>query len=110
MGFTNILGEKSGNEAALTEVIKANKDKHPIKLLFPCGNLRLEVLRDSLLEQGKFCVGTKQHCATHVDNIFFFALEIPVEFLESYETSAHPNLVALVRDEIASLVRNECSS
>lgn len=27
-----------------------------------------------------------------------------MEFLECYETTAHPNLVALVRDEIATLV------
>ncbi|GAU92541.1 hypothetical protein RvY_04610 [Ramazzottius varieornatus] len=80
VGLTNIMGENSGNEAALAEVIKANKSKHQIKLLFPCGNLRLETLRVALLEH-----------------------DIPVEFLECYETTAHPNLVALVRDQIATL-------
>lgn len=57
VGLTNIVGDKSGNETALAEVIKANKSMHQIKLLFPCGNLRLETLRVALLEHGKVVSG-----------------------------------------------------
>ncbi|XP_055332715.1 uncharacterized protein LOC129584544 [Paramacrobiotus metropolitanus] len=70
---------EAGSEKALGEIIAGRKEQHTERLLFPCGNLRLESLRNILDEKGIF-----------------------VEYIESYETSAHPQLVSLVQQALQS--------
>ncbi|OQV25901.1 putative Uroporphyrinogen-III synthase [Hypsibius exemplaris] len=78
IGLTSVCGDTTGCEANLSEFIRDRKELYEKKLLLPCGDLRLETLRLSLSEQ-----------------------QIPVEFVEVYETSAHPKLVATVHEKLA---------
>ncbi|OQV17544.1 putative Nicotinamide/nicotinic acid mononucleotide adenylyltransferase 1 [Hypsibius exemplaris] len=78
IGLTSVCGDTTGCEVNLSEFIRGRKELHEKKLLLPCGDLRLETLRLSLSEQ-----------------------QIPVEFVEVYETSAHPKLVATVHEKLA---------
>ena len=52
IGLSSVCGETSGSEANLAQFIKTRKEMHGgTKLLFPCGDLRLETLRLSLAEE-----------------------------------------------------------
>jgi hypothetical protein len=103
MGFTSICGETAGCEANLAHFIKANKEKHQVKLLFPCGDLRLETLRLSLNEQSK--TGLVALFVSVRSLLDFFVEDIAVEFVEVYQTSAHPKLASIIHENLETQVR-----